>query len=268
MKVIAALAAACLIALPVSATETLITKRKITDTISVRGMEKPLEIQNELTWVGKDRLRVDLGTWTTLVRQDTHKLYQINHETKTYSVVDLPFELAKYVKPEEVKKAEEALAKVTISITPTTETKKFKDWNATKYVMTMTVPGRGTFTEQIWAASEVGFDTKPWFDMLSVRTSLQPVGALMAAEQKKIVGIPVFVERSQVIGKNTFTGRDEIVSIESKDAPEGTFDLPKDYTEKPFELFDAAMKVRPPVEAEIVPIKPTPKDPPPPPAPK
>jgi hypothetical protein len=185
----------------------------------------------------------------------------------------LPIDLNKYIKPEDAKKAEETLALVKVSITPTTETKKVKDWTATKYVMTLEVPRRGTFTEHIWAATDVGFDTKAWFDLLSFRTSLQPVGAMMVAEQKKIVGLPVAVERTQKLGQNTFTGRDEVLSIESKDAPAGTFDLPKDYTEKPFDLVDGAMKVRPPVEVEVIPVKPgsgenPPAPPPPAPAPK
>jgi hypothetical protein len=271
MKTLSVLVVACVLAVPAWATETLITKRKITDTITAKGMEKPLEIQTELTWLGKDRLRVDVGNWTTLVRSDLGKLYQINHDAKSYSVVDLPFDLKKYITPEEAKKAEDAVAKVTVTVTPTTETKKIKDWNATKYVMTLNVPKRGVFTEQIWAVNDVGFDTKAWFEMMSVRMSLQPVGALMAAEQKKIVGMPVFIERSQVLGKNSFTGRDEVLSIECKEAPAGTFDLPKDYKEKPFELIDASMKVRPPVEVELVPVKPDPppdKQPPPAPPPK
>lgn len=264
MRNLGIIAIACALAVPAFATDTLITKRKITDTITVKGSEKPLEIRNELTWIGKDRLRVDLGAWTTLVRSDLGKLYQINHEARSYSVVSLPVDLKKYLTPDEVKKAEEVTAKVTVRVTPTTETKKFKDWNATKYVMTMNVPKLGEFTEQIWVASDVGFDARAWSDMMGARMSLQPVGALMAAEQKKIVGFPVFVERTQTIGTNAFTGRDEVLSIECKDAPEGTFELPKDYKEKPFELIDAAMKVRPPVEVEIVPVKPgsTPDEPP------
>lgn len=262
MRTLATFLAAGALALHANATDTLITKRKITDTITAKGMEKPLQIQSELTWLGKDRLRVDLGNWSTIVRSDTQKLYQINHETRSYSVVALPVDLKKYLTADEAKKAESTLAQVTVSVTPTSETKKIQDWTATKYTMTMTVPKRGTFTEQIWAANDVGFDSAAWFALSSNRMQLQPVGALMAAEQKKIVGFPLQIERTQTIGSNSFTGRDEIISIECKDAPAGTFEVPKDYTEKAFELIDAAMKVRPPVEVELIPIKPTPETPP------
>ncbi|MDZ4774016.1 MAG: DUF4412 domain-containing protein, partial [Planctomycetota bacterium] len=261
MRTFATFLVAGALVLHANATDTLITKRKITDTITAKGMEQPLQIQAELTWIGKDRLRVDVGNWSTIVRSDTKKLYQINHEARSYSVVDLPVDLKKYLTPEEAKKFEEMSAQITVSVTPTTETKKIQDWTATKYTMTMTVPKRGTFTEQIWAANDVGFDSAAWFELASKRSQLQPVGALMAAEQKKIVGFPLYIERTQTIGKNSFTGRDEVVSVECKDAPAGTFDLPQEYVEKPFELIDAAMKVRPPVEVEIIPIKPTPEKP-------
>jgi hypothetical protein len=263
MKTLATLAVMCTLGVPALASETLITKRKITDTITVKGMEKPLEIQTELTWLGKERMRVDLGSWSTIVRSDRKKLYQINHEARSYSVVDLPVDLKKYLSPEDAKKADEAAAQVTVAIAPGVESRKFKDWTATKSTMTMTVPRRGTFTEQIWTASDVGFDTSAWFEMASARMSLQPIGALMATEQKKLAGFPIFIERTQVIGKNSFTGRDEVLSIECKDAPEGTFEVPKDYTEKPYELIDGAMKVKPPVEVEVMPVNPLPGLPPP-----
>jgi hypothetical protein len=256
MRILALFLAACALVVPASASDTKITKRKITDTITVKGMERPLEIQNEVTWLGKERLRVDMGVWTTIVRADTKKLYQINHDARSYSVVDLPVDLKKYMTPEQTKKAEDTAAKVTISVTPTTETKRIKDWTATKYTMTMTVPKRGTFTEQIWAASDVGFDTAAWFQLLSARMTLQPVGALMAAEQAKIVGYPLSIERTQTIGRNALTGRDEVLSIECLEAPEGTFEVPKDYTEKPYDLADGAMKVRPPVETELIRVEP------------
>lgn len=276
MKILATLLCLCVLPLPALASETLITKRKTVDAITVPGQEKPEQVQTELTWLGKDRLRVDLGSWTTLVRRDQYKLYQINHETRTYSVVDLPVHLDQYVPEKQKKFLEKAISEVTVTVTPTTETRKFHDWTATKYVLSMTVPKRGTFTEEIWAANEVGFDASACFALWSARMQLQPIGALMAAQEKSIVGFPVFVERAQMQEGNTFRGRDEVLSIEKKDAPEGTFDLPKDYTEKPFDLADGAMKLRPAVETEISTIpfgekkdgEPVPPVPPPQPAPK
>lgn len=241
---------------PALATETLITKRKSTDAITLKGQEAPAQTQTELTWVGKDRMRVDLGAWSTIVRMDQKKLYQIHHDTQSYSVVDLPYDAKRYMTPAQAKALDKALEKVTVTVTPTSETRKFKEWTATKYVMNMTPPKGGSFTEEIWAVGDVGIDTAAWFEMWGTRMSLQPIGALMAAEQKKIIGLPVFVERSQTQGTVTSTARDEVLSIECKEAPEGTFEVPKDYKERPFDLADASMKVRPPVEAEIVPIPP------------
>lgn len=266
MNFLCTLTISCALASPVLASETLITKQKTTDAVTIPGQEKPAETQTELTWIGKDKLRVDLGVWTTIVRRDQGKLYQLNNETKAYSVVELPVDLSSYLTPPQKKALDRTIDQVEVTVTPTSETRKFENWNATKYVLSMTVPRRGTFTEEIWAANDVGFDTSAWTDMWSARMQLQPVGGLMAKEQKKIVGFPVFVERKQALEGRLYGGRDQVLSIESKDAPEGTFDVPKDYVARAFDLEQGAMREPPPVKVELLPVPP--ETPPTPPSPK
>ncbi|MBL8857634.1 MAG: DUF4412 domain-containing protein [Planctomycetes bacterium] len=251
------------LSLPAFPADTVVTKAKHTDAITVPGSEKPAEVETEVTWVGMDRMRVDVSGWTTIVRWDTKKIYQINHAARSYSVVDVPTDLKKYMSTTQAKYLEESTAQVTITVVRTAETRKVKDWDANKYVLTMTLPKGGSFTESIWVTKDLGLDTSVWMQMWGARMSLMSIGALMAKETLKIPGIPVLVERSQKIGENTYTGRDEVVSVECKDAPEGHYEPPQDYTIKPFELSDGAMRTPPPVDVELVPIKPTPpvKDP-------
>jgi hypothetical protein len=65
--------------------------------------------------------------------------------------------------------------------------------------------------------------------------SIAPGGASMATEMKKIEGLPVLIERTQTVMGQTLKSSEQVTAVTSKDAPEGTYDAPKDYTEKPFD---------------------------------
>ena len=64
---------------------------------------------------------------------------------------------------------------------------------------------------------------------------MMPGGAAMATEMKKVEGLPILVERTQTMGPMETKSSDEVTAVASKDAPEGAYDVPKDYAEKPFD---------------------------------
>jgi hypothetical protein len=227
--------AVLLLALPALAQDVVVTKKKHSDAMKMPGHEVPASDTTEVTWIGKDRMRTEEGTDVTLVRLDQKKLYQIDLAAKTYTAIDLPFDLAKYVPAEMAPMLAHMKPKVTV--TPTTETKQVLDWTATKYTVQMSMPMGGGGTQEIWVAKDVGVDLAAWREMSTAVLASNPMVGGMADELKKIDGFTVLMERTMMGAKTT----EAVVSLEKKEAPAGHYDLPEGLTEKPFDPMGESM---------------------------
>src|SRR5262245_25290562 len=118
MKLLAALALAAAASHPAPA-DLVVTKEKHSDALKMPGHEQPAQDTREVSWIGKDRLRVEEGSKVTLVRADLKKLYLIDTQAKTYSAVDLPFDMKKYVPPEMAGMLDQMMPKATVTVAPT-----------------------------------------------------------------------------------------------------------------------------------------------------
>jgi hypothetical protein len=235
MRFASAVALITLFSAPAFCADLVITKAKHADAVKMPGNEQPATDTTEVTWFGKDRMRSEEGDRVTIVRVDQKKMYMLDTKAKTVSTIDLPFDMKKYIPAEMAPMMEQMMGQMKVTITPTTETKKIKDWNATKHTMTMALPMGGSMTQDIWATKEIEFDRAAFGELSSAMMSTAMGGASMAAEYKKIEGIPVLMERTQTIMGSTSKSREEVKSVETKEAPEGIYDVPKGYTEKPFD---------------------------------
>ncbi|NOT30612.1 MAG: DUF4412 domain-containing protein [Planctomycetes bacterium] len=219
-----------------AAGDTVITKAKHDDAVSMMGQQQPAKDSTEVTWIGKDRMRIEDGEDVTIVRADLKKMYKLDMGAKTVSTIDLPFDMKKYMPAEVAPMMEHMMGQMKVTVTPTTETKKIKDWNATRYTMTMSMPMGGSMTQEIWATQDVAIDAASMQEMQTAFLSAMPmVGATMASEMKKVVGLPVLSERTMVMMGNESKGREEVTSIEQKEAPAGLYEVPAGFTEKPFD---------------------------------
>lgn len=235
MRSFAIAALAALLSTPAFCGDTVITKSKHTDASKTPAGEKPAKDTTETTWFAKDRMRIDDGETVTIVRADQKKLILLDTKAKTFTNIELPFDLKKYVPAEQAPMIEQIMGQSKATVTPTTETKKVKDWNTTKSTLTMTLPMNGSMTEDLWLTRDIKFDYAAYNDMSSAMMSMFPGGSAMVAEFKKLDGVPVLVERTQSMMGQSIKTREEITAVETKDAPEGTYDVPKDFTEKPFD---------------------------------
>lgn len=230
MSKLALLASCLVLSLPALAQDVVVTKEKHTDAMKMPGHEQPASDTKEVTWIGTDRMRVEEGDSVTLVRTDLKKVYVIDMAAKTYTAIDLPFDMAKYVPAEMAPMLQHMKPKVTV--TPTTETKQVKEWTATRYTMTISMPMGGPSTQEMWVVKDIGVDLATWREMAATLLATNPMMGGMAEEMKKIEGFPVLTERTMMGSK----AREAVLSIEKKEAPAGLYDLPAGLTEKPFEL--------------------------------
>lgn len=229
------------LATPAFCADWVITTAKHTDAVAAMpgmpGMAQPAKDWTSVTWIGKDHMRVEDGDKVTLVRPDLKKVFLLDVKAKTYSALDLPIDVKKYMPADVAPMVEMMMAQVKITVTPTTETKKVKDWTATKYTYEMSGMMAGASLKQdIWATKDLAVDAGVWHEMFGALQSMNPLaGPSMAAEMKKIEGVPVLTERTQSIGGTAVKSKDEVTSVEQKEPAEGLYDVPKDFTEKPYD---------------------------------
>jgi hypothetical protein len=237
---IARIALFAVLASPAIGADLMITKTKHTDAYSMMGRASPATDVTETTWIGKQRLRHESGGQVTIVRADLKKMYLVDTAAKTYSTLDLPIDLKKYIPAEMAPMMESMFSGMKVTVTPTTEAKKIRDWNATKYTVTMSMP-MGSSTQEVWATKDIAVDSANYCELAGSMMSLMPGGSAMAAEWKKVEGFPVLTLSSQPMMGSEMKSKEELTAVEQKDAPEGTFDIPKGFTEQPFDFMKATM---------------------------
>jgi hypothetical protein len=188
-------------------------------------------------WVGPNRVRRDDGRAASIVLFDKKKLYIVDHEDKSYTAIDLPVDFTKLVpgpQGELMKKEMSSAAKLDVKITRTNETKKIGKWNARKYHVEMQNPETKMITD-MWASKDVGVDMEALRQMQLNMAALQPGSLSWVKKMQQIEGFPVLQDSTLNFG----TPRDaktheELISVETKEPPAGTFAPPAGYTQKPF----------------------------------
>ena len=230
------LAASFLIVLSASfaAADLKVVKQTHRDSFTMMGQTQPAEDTEQITWIGTDRMNMNQGGTSSIVRLDTKKLYVINHTAKTFNVLDLPIDLAALV-PEQMRPML-GMMQFEVTVTPSDEHKKVGEWNARRYDMTMTSQ-MFTMKATMWVAKVPGYDSETFKEMAVHLNSLQPGMADAVREMSKVDGLVVEqqgVMTMSMMGNTTVSTSERTSSIEELDAPAGTYDPPPDYTEETF----------------------------------
>src|SRR3954447_19725186 len=207
-----------LLAAPAAA-DTLLTVRS-----SVEGlkMDQPPTGQIHI-WVAADKLRHDEGETSTIVRLDRGKVYLLNHGDKTY---------AEIAAPDVQKLAPAAEAAIKVTVTATEEKKKVGTWNARKYKVDILSPDGVHLDTTIWASKDVA-SHQAYGKLAAVLAALQPGSSEWARQMQTIEGFPVLQESDVAMGGSKFKTREELASVETKDAPAGTYEPPAGYRALP-----------------------------------
>ncbi len=199
------------------------------------GQKQPAKDSQVKIWVSGDKLRRDDDEQSMILRLDTGRLYLVNHESKTYSEIPVPIDLRKMMP-----KGSEAMAdqiadgmKLTVQVTPKTETRKVNQWTAKRYDVAIQSAMGMKISSTLWVSKEID-SYLPMNKLSATLASLQPGSAAWASELEKIDGYPVLQESSIDALGAKFGTREELLAAEVKDAPAGTFEPPAGYTAQPY----------------------------------
>jgi len=206
------------------------------------GQKVPARVDTTIIWYSDGKIRTDQGdTATILINTEKNMLYFIDHSEKAYMEIPLDIlgdldkmiesQAASEEEAESMKKMMEgmkAMMKLSITVTPSDEKEKIKDYNCTRYTMTTTV-GANSQTADIWATEDIKVD----YGLL--RTSqhaylMQLPGADEAMkEMEKIKGLTVKSTSTSTVGDAEIKTNSELLEYKETEAPKGTFEIPEGY---------------------------------------
>lgn len=217
----------------------LIKGKKHTDAFSMMGQSQPEKNEDMTTWLGKDKMRQDVGDVTTLIRLDNNKMFIINHTDKTYSEIDLPFNLEEMMPPE----AKQMLAAMDISssVTDTGETQTINNWNCKKYLVEISVSMMGMdmpIQMDMWTSKDLGVDLKEFKELYTKTLAANPMFQDFIQDFDKMDGYPILTEFTMDVMGAQQKYKEEVTSVEKTAAPAGTYELPEGYTKTAYNPFD------------------------------
>ncbi len=223
-----------MLALPAAA-DSLLTVKSHTDAFQVDGETQPARDTTIKIWVSTDKLRRDDADSSAILRLDLNRLYVLRHADKTWSALPLPIDFVRLMP----KGSEQTGAlwaqqmQLTVQVKPTQEKKTFGAWAARKLGMSITNATGMKIESTLWLSQDV--PTWPALNRLAATlAALQPGSAAWVDALEKLDGFPVLREdRVEAMGARINT-REELQTVETRDAPTGTYDPPADYKEAPF----------------------------------
>jgi len=216
----------------------LVTKKKHTDEVVMMGQVQPAKDEQGILWMTNDKMREDTGDTSTLARLDLNKIYIINNKDKTYSEIDLPVDIEKILPAEAQQMLQ--MMQVTATVKDTGETQKIKEWNCNKYLGEISISMMGMsmpMTMELWTSKDPGIDMDIYKKFRDESLLLSPVFKSMIDEFQKIDGYPVLTKTSVTMMGAETKSQEEVLSVEKKDPPAGTYDLPQGYTKVAFNPF-------------------------------
>jgi hypothetical protein len=205
-----------LLAVPAAA-DSVLTVRS-----SIEGLKMDQPPGEVKIWIGGDKLRREEGDTSYILRLDRGKLYIVNHAAKTYTELAVPGDLPQTAVPG---------TELKVQVTATNETKKIGNWNARKYKVDLSNPGLHLDTT-IWASRDIA-SYQAYGRLAASLAALQPGGADWARKMEQIEGFPVLQEADVNMGGSRFRTREELVAVETRDAPAEAYEPPAGYTARP-----------------------------------
>jgi hypothetical protein len=215
--------------------QTLLTLKSHVDSFKVAGETEPAKDSQVRIWVSGDKLRRDEGEMSAILRLDRNKLYILRHPEKTYSELNLPVDFVLLL-PKGTEEAGTLWAKqmkLSVQLKPTNESRTVGSWNARKVTMDISNATGMKIASTLW----VSRDVEGWAALnrlAATMAALQPGSESWVQALEKMEGYPVLREdRVDAMGAR-FGTREELVSVETREAAPGTFDPPAGYTATPF----------------------------------
>ncbi len=201
------------------------------DAMEVMGKKTPAKDEITEQWIGDNIFASISQKQTVIIDLSKKKLYMIIHESKSYVETTLPLDIKKLL-PEQVSQMM-GMMKLTIKVTPTSETKMINKWKCTAYNMEMSMMMM-KMNSKIWATKDVPFDWEKYQNKFGVETFKSAMASMKIGndsinELKKIKGFQVKTDMTiSIMGANGKVTSD-VIEITKKSAPANIYTIPAGY---------------------------------------
>ncbi len=221
-------------------------QKRHTDETKVMGQTQPATDEIVITWLGKDKARMDHDQDTSaIILLDKNVIISLDHTKMTYTEMQIgeweksiEEAMNKEAQTEEDKegakkalgllKGLKSLVKFEAKVTETKDTKRIKDLNCRKYILKANMP-MVKMTSEIWATEDIKVDFNLYRKISNVMMANMPGFQQALKEMEKIKGVMVYSESSgSALGANV-KSTEELLEIGDKTPPAGAYEIPKGY---------------------------------------
>jgi len=213
-----------------------------TDAHQIMGQQMPAETDTTEMWFSDQAARIDTGDGNCVILQaEKNTVYMIDNQDKTYVEIRLEGQgLLEAMMPagESEEDAEAAammkqmaasmLANTQVTVTPTEERKKIRDWDARKYMIDLKLP-MGTASSEVWASKDIKVNARLFQKLSMAMSGMMADVEKMMKEMEKIEGMEVYNATVIEMMGNKIKSTQEIIEYTQKPAPAGAYELPAGY---------------------------------------
>ncbi len=219
--------------IPVQA-DTFFKQISHTDPVTMMGQTQPAQNDTVSVWIGENKGYMNTGdNRAFLLLADEGKMYFIDYEKKNYAELPVDFLAGKDAEKAEAIQGMAMMGNVEATVTPTEETKKIGDWNATKYNLEIKM-GMGQSKGEIWASEDLKINTDLYVTLSQAILSQMPGFTDMLEQMRQIKGVQVESSHEMNMMGAVIKTSTELLEFAEKDAPAGTYVLPEGFKETDF----------------------------------
>jgi hypothetical protein len=220
-----------------------IKQKNHTDGFSMMGKSQPPQDDLFITWMAKDKARMDHGEDSSMIiRMDKKVMYMLDHTKMRYTEMPIDSKgdiFSSAIAGSDLSDEEQAQAKKMmegfasmmkpkVSVKATGETKKIKNWDCKRYDMTMSMMGTTTKFET-WATEDIKIDFELYRNLTFSVMGQTPGVEDMMKEMEKVKGIVVYQEGTMSMMGTDVKSSQELIEVDEKSAPAGTYEIPDGY---------------------------------------
>lgn len=219
----------CILLLVIVAQAEIYIKSKIhSDPVSIMGQTQPASDTTSEQWLGDDVSATVTEGMTSIIDLKKNVMLMINHKDRSYVETGLPLDYSKLM-PAEMAGMAQAMMKMTVTITPSGQTKTIGSWNCSGYnvALNMMMPMK----IQVWATTDVPFDLGRFMEKIqgNVLKAQFRLDDAAAKEMLKIKGLWIASETSIEMMGAKIRVTTEVVEIGKKTPPASVFTVPAGY---------------------------------------
>ncbi len=204
-----------------------------TDAFSIMGQSQPAKDETIEQWFGDDKFANLSTDMSLIVDLSKNVMHLINHKDKTYVESQLPLDFMKLLPPE-MAQMMGAMMKMTVTVTPTGQTKTIGQWKCSGYdvsLQMMMMPMKMA----VWASTDVPMDMQKFANMYSnvLKAQLRLDDAAVQ-EMMKIKGYWISSETTGEMMGAKIRSTTEVIEITKKTPDPSVYSVPAGYKKTEF----------------------------------